>query len=272
MKAIFRFLVWQIISRIYKYPILLPYAEKSHYLCWNGLTGLTGNWYYGLIELEEMSFDLHFLRKEDCFYDIGSNVGAFTILASQHSECEVHAFEPVPSTFASLERNVKIQQNQNSIFLYNVAVGESAGIIKFTNDQDTVNHVATDGKINIIKVEVVALDELSINPPTCIKIDVEGFEWNVLQGATSLLKQSGLNAIIIELNGSGIRYGVDDYKIDTFLRGHGFEPYTYNPFSRNLIKLKQYTSHNTIYIRDYNFCKERCLNGEKFKLRNGAEL
>jgi hypothetical protein len=64
-QALRRFFLWQIISRVYNHPILLPFTDKSSYLCWSGLTGLTGNWYYGLMELEEMSFLLHFIRDEE---------------------------------------------------------------------------------------------------------------------------------------------------------------------------------------------------------------
>jgi hypothetical protein len=102
--SILRFISWQVFSRIYSKPIIVPFTDKSTYLCRNGLTGLTGNLYYGLMEMEEMSFLLHFIRDEDCFFDIGSNVGAYTILASQHSLAEVHAFEPHPQTFNFLKK------------------------------------------------------------------------------------------------------------------------------------------------------------------------
>jgi hypothetical protein len=66
-----------------------------------------------------------------------------------------------------------------------------------------------------------------------------------------------LKAIIIELNGSGLRYDIEDGTTDKFLRDYGFEHFTYNPFTRQLIKIDKYLSHNTIYIRDFEFCHLR---------------
>jgi FkbM family methyltransferase len=271
-RAILKFSVWQLISRVYPYPILLPFTNKSNYLCWNGLTGLTGNWYYGLMEFEEMSFILHFLAKKDCFFDIGANAGAYTILASQHSECETHAFEPHPGTFDILSRNIRLQKNQENIFLHNFALGDTDGIISFTSDLDTINHVALQKDKEVVDVEIKILDSLSITSPTLIKIDVEGFEYNVLKGGLFVLSDSSLKVVIIELNGSGKRYGINDDTIDLMLRAQGFEPFTYNPFLRKLIHLDSFTSHNTIYIRDLKFCTERLNNAIHFKLPFGQVI
>lgn len=270
--AVSRFILWQVISRIYKYPILLPFTNKCNYLCWNGLTGLTGNWYYGLMEMEEMSFLLHFIRDEDCFYDIGANVGAFSILASQHSKAEIHSFEPHPITFSYLARNISIQEMKDSVTLHNIAIGDCKGSINFTSDYDTVNHVAIDEKENVVNVEVESLNSLRLTQPSILKIDVEGYEWNVLKGATEIFENRKLQVVIVELNGSGIKYGIKDDDIDLVLKKYGFQPCTYNPFIREIVELEKYTTHNTIYLRDLEFCINRVKSGEKFKLSNGKIL
>jgi FkbM family methyltransferase len=271
-QALYRFFLWQIISRVYKHPILLPFTDKSSYLCWNGLMGLTGNWYYGLMELKEMSFLLHFIRDEDCFFDIGANVGAFTILASQHSSAVVHSFEPHPQTFKYLVRNIKIQDKTEKVYLHNLALGDTNALIEFTCDLDTTNHVAIDKDKNNISVESKSINSLKITSPNLIKIDVEGFEFNVLKGATNILENLNLKAIIIELNGSGLKFGISDDQIDELLRSYSFSPFTYDPFNRSIIELNKYTTHNTIYIRDLTFCKQRVLTGKKVKLSNGVEI
>jgi FkbM family methyltransferase len=272
LKAIWRFLVWQIVSRVYKHPILLPFTNKSSYLCWNGLTGLTGNYYYGLMEMEEMSFLLHFLKDEDCFFDIGANVGAFSILAIQHSKANIHIFEPHPQSFKYLSRNIFIQDRKENVSLYNLALGDFHGRVSFTSDLDTVNHVATPEEKNLISVEMTTLNSLKLPSPTIIKIDVEGFELNVLNGATEIFEGDTLLVVIIELNGSGDRYGISDKDIDTFLKNYGFYPFTYNPFVRRLIELENYTSHNTIYIRNKELISNRLVNSSSFVLSNGCEL
>jgi FkbM family methyltransferase len=268
-KAIFKFFWWQIVSRTFKHPVLLPFTDKTDYLCWNGLTGLTGNYYYGLMEMEEMAFVLHYLDKDDTFYDIGANVGAYTILTGLHVGCQTIAFEPHPKTFSYLERNISLGVRTENISLFNIGLGSKAGRIKFTSDQDTVNHVALHHAVNVIDVQISVLDELTLPPPSVIKIDVEGFEWEVLNGGKVTLGNDKLQAIIIELNGSGRRYGFQDDDIDILLKAYGFKPYTYHPFSRELISLDNYTNHNTIYLRNYLEVSEKLKKGNSVRLSNG---
>lgn len=271
-KAIVRFVWWQIVTRTFKHPVLLPFTDKTQYLCWNGLTGLTGNYYYGLMEMEEMAFVLHYLDKDDTFYDIGANVGAYTILTGLHVGCQTISFEPHPKTFSYLERNISLGVRTENITLFNIGLGSKAGRIKFTSDQDTVNHVALNDAVNVIDVQISVLDELTLPPPTVIKIDVEGFEWEVLNGGKLTLENDKLQAIIIELNGSGLRYGFKDEDIDILLKGYGFKPYTYDPFNKELISLDNYTSHNTIYIRNSPEVSIKLKKTNSVRLSNGRSI
>jgi hypothetical protein len=167
---------------------------------------------------------------------------------------------------------MSIQKRSTNIHLHNLALGDCDKYIYFTDHLDTVNHVKDNEDENTIKVEMTSINSLCLPPPTLIKIDVEGYEWNVLKGATNVLDNPCLKVIIIELNGSGLNYGIGDDKIHEFLTEKSFFPYTYDPFSRNLIELQKYTSYNTIYIRDENFCTQRLNSAQKFKLNNGVEL
>jgi len=95
--------------------------------------------------------------------------------------------------------------------------------------------------------------------PSLIKIDVEGFETPVLEGAQEILKSQALHAVIMELNGSGSRYGFNESKILDLMFRHGFRTYSYNPLSRTLISLegKNINSGNTLFIRNKPFVEER---------------
>ena len=271
-KAVLRFVKWQILSRFFKHPILLPFTDKTEYLCWNGLTGLTGNYYYGLMEMEEMAFVLHYLDKDDTFYDIGANVGAYTILAGLHVGCRTISFEPHPKTFSYLQKNVSLGLRTDKITLLNLGLGSKEGRIKFTSDLDTVNHVAVNDSENVIDVQISVLDELTLPPPSVIKIDVEGFEWEVLKGAKLTLENDKLQVIIIELNGSGSRYGFVDDEIDNLLKKYGFKPFTYNPFNRELISLDKYTNHNTIYLKNTLEVAKKLEKGVSTHLSNGTRI
>ena len=81
-----------------------------------------------------------------------------------------------------------------------------------------------------------------------------------------ILQNTQLKAIIIELNSSGHRYGVNEMNIHEDMKRLNFQPYAYDPFTRTLNSLVMYGSTNTIYIRDVNFVNIRLQQAEKIHL------
>jgi FkbM family methyltransferase len=234
------------------------------------MTGATGNLYCGLHEFEDMLFLLHFLRKNDLFMDVGANIGSYTILASSHVFANTISIEPVPSTFNHLVKNVFINSSQERVEMKNIALGSKKGSVDFTSNFDTVNHVATKADTDTIQVSVEKLDDILLDKevPILIKIDVEGFETEVLNGAAKSILSNELKAIIVELNGSGLRYGYDENLIHEKLLVCGFKPYRYCPINRALTLVQTFGKHNTIYIRDIGFVIERLHNAEKVKIKD----
>lgn len=259
--SIKRFIQWQIAQKIVRRPILMPFLGESVFLVKKGMTGATGNIYSGLHEFEEMAFLLHFLREEDLFFDVGSNVGTYTLLASKVIGAKSYAFEPSPQTFFHLENNVFLNRINEKVQLYNEGIGAEDGNLLFSVDQDTTNHVVTNEKEKSVAIKVSSLDSISTAKqavPQLVKIDVEGFESNVIQGATNLLQNKKLNAIIMELNGSGGRYGFNEDALHQKVLDYGFQAYHYLPFKRKIVPAKDRSYHgNTIYIRNLAAAKER---------------
>ncbi|MDB5136542.1 MAG: FkbM family methyltransferase [Mucilaginibacter sp.] len=262
VKSIFHFLLWQaqssfLPSKFFVKQFISPvrfYARKR-------LTGVTGNIYTGLHEFNDMAFLLHFLNAEDVFFDVGANVGSYSLLASGVCKCKSISIEPVKSSFDILNLNIKLNKLQDRVLTINSAAGAVKGMITFTTDQDTENHVIAKDEVNasgVINVPVIAIDSLlSGNSPSLIKIDVEGYETEVMKGMANTLNLSVLKAIIIELNGSGERYGYDEIEIHRLLLDKKFIPYTYDPFSRNLTEIASFGNNNTIYCRDVDFINSR---------------
>ena len=158
----------------------------------------------------------------------------------------------------------------------NKAVGDQQGTIAFTSDSDTTNHALAPGEQcdNQIIVEITSLDTaLAGEDPSLIKIDVEGYETPVLEGAHEILKNQTLNAVIMELNGSGSRYGFDESKILKLMLGNSFKTYSYDPFTRKLINLegKNLDSGNTLFIRDKSFVDDRLRAAPKVTI-NGRQF
>jgi len=266
-KALFRFFYWQFTYRfLKKEKLVFSVTEKSKMVLRPGLTGASGNYYCGLLEFNDMAFCLHFLRKEDTFFDVGANVGIYTILASGHVGCQTFAFEPDKDTLLHLRENLKLNEIDKIVSIEEKAVGEKAGMIKFSVAKDTINHVISqnDNSSAFHEVEMTFLDHFQSQLPKMIKIDVEGFEWNVLNGAKQLLADPNLDVILIEINGSGKYFDVDDNSLHLLLTESGFQPYSYDPFNRKLSQLQTYGNLNTIYIRNEALVKDRLINAESF--------
>jgi FkbM family methyltransferase len=270
ISSVLRFFKWQLNTKLNPYPIVYPFTENSKLLIWKSLNGATGNLYCGLMEYYDMGFLLHFLRSTDLFIDVGANIGAYTVLASGEIGANTISIEPIPSTYKILTDNILINRIQDKVQALNIGLGNVKGKINFTKSMDTVNHVATDNDIDTIEVEVDLLDSVTNIIPALIKIDVEGFETEVLNGADKILNNKDLKAIIIELNGSGSRYGYDENKIHDKLLALQFKPYYYNPKTRVLTEVSGCVNSdgNALYIRDKKFVIDRVTSSRKIKILN----
>ncbi len=252
LAAVRRWAVWQIASRLAPGPILVPFVGNTRLVAHAGETGITGNIYYGLAEYEEMAFTLHLLRSGDRFIDVGANAGAYTVLASGVAGAYTDAFEPIPTTAARLEYNVNVNDIADLVTVYRVGIGSCPGKLRFGVNEDTVNRVATDDE-TADEFPVETLDRvLAGKAPNLIKIDVEGFEPEVLFGAKETLLSKSLFALIVETNSSYEHYGFSVGDVIGPLFEAGFQPYSYEPKSRVLMQLSGANPSlgNTIFIRD----------------------
>ena len=102
IKAAFRFISWQLRSRLIGKPVVYDFVNQSQLLVYPGMTGATGNIYAGLHEFYDMGFVLHALQDEDVFVDIGANIGSYTVLAGSVVGANCISIEPVPHTFSYL--------------------------------------------------------------------------------------------------------------------------------------------------------------------------
>lgn len=260
--SLIRFAKWQLGSRLVPGEIVYDWVNGSRFLVKLGETGLTGNIYTGLHEFPDMAFLLHALREEDLFVDVGANVGSYTILGCSAVGARGIAYEPVPSTFNRLVENMRLNHLDGKVRCMNKGVGIGQGSIAFTSENDTTNHALASDEhaYNTINVEMTSLDvDLRGESPTLLKIDVEGYETPVLEGAHEVLGNKGLHSVILELNGSGSHYGYDESRILDLMFDHGFKIFSYDPLERTLLNLegKNLHSGNTLFIRDKAFVVDR---------------
>lgn len=274
IESIYRFIKWQISSRLWSGSFVYKWIGDSRLIVSNGMTGATGNIYVGLMEYEDMSFLLHFLQKDNLFFDIGANVGVYTVLASKLKKAKTICVEPLPNTYEKLIDNIQINR-LNNVTSMNIGISYEKSKLYFTQDDDTMNCVAISSDKNTQEVNVDTLDSISeiYGIPKVIKIDVEGYEANVLKGAKKILESEVLEVVILELNGNGKKFGFCDEEIHKNMKKLGFLACTYNPFERKILRLKSYSNHNTIYIKEKVLKKvEECVeNSDSFQC-NGIYL
>ncbi len=263
MRGVARFVHWQTAMRLTNSPMVYPWINGVQALISIGESGFTKNVYCGLHEYVEMLFLLHSLRPSDLFVDVGANVGAYTLLAGGVVQARVIAIEPVPSTFRRLENNVFLNRLADRVQLVQCGVGARAAIAEFSTSLNCMNHVlgeVTSASVDSVALPIRTLDDLlDGTSPFAIKIDVEGYEAAVLEGAQSTLRSEALQVIIMELNGSSRRYGIDESTILTEMAKFDFTPATYEPFYRKIIPLsgKCRTSENTLFIRGSDGLRDR---------------
>lgn len=275
--AILGFIRWQLASRLVDGAIAINFVNGTRLLTFNGMTGATGNVYTGLHEFEDMSFVMHFLRAGDVFVDVGANVGSYTVLASGAVDAKTISIEPVPKTFTYLMDNINLNSISGKVTAVNVGIGREPGFLKFTAELDTVNHVVSNSEEGVATIEVAVktLDDILEGfEPSLIKIDVEGFETNVIAGAKKTLSHPSLLAVIMELNGSGSRYGFDEKNLHNVMLNYGFTTFQYNPFKRQLIprNMSSQVIGNMLYIRNDEQVIDRITSAPKFKTNNGWEI
>lgn len=250
--------------------MIINITEKSKLNVIKGRTSSTGMLYCGLFEFEDQSFLLHFLRENDLFVDIGSNIGVYTILSSAHCKSKTIAIEPIPNTVEILKSNIKLNNIENLVTVKPFGISKKPEKLFFTNSLDSINHVKTkldDENENYIEINTDSLDNIIGNVnPTMLKIDVEGFEKEVINGGENTLSNLSLKAIIIELNGCGLNYGFKDEEINSIILGYGFKTYSYNPYTRELTPSKYRISENTLYIRDFDYVQERLNSSKSFQI------
>lgn len=140
--------------------------------------------------------------------DVGAHVGAFSVLAAALHAERVHAFEPHPATFARLRDNVALNCFERVITPEPYALAAVAGVAHIEGDDATAHFVeASDSStlVTTITLEEVirtALVGAPNNEIACLKLDIEGAEYDVLE----VLPDEWLRHvrhIVMEFHGSG---------------------------------------------------------------------
>ena len=182
------------------YPVLLG-TLRGHRFVLGSLAGAGGgaSVYLNQVEPEQSEALLGILKPGDIFFDIGANVGYYTLLASKRigNKGLVYAFEPLIRNIYYLSRHVNLNHATNVVII-SAACADVVNIARFSFGQNTaeghilttsadIGNVSPKDRSLVPVVTVDAVSALLSVQPNVLKIDVEGAELAVLRGARATL-------------------------------------------------------------------------------------
>jgi FkbM family methyltransferase len=171
------------------------------------------------------------VNKGDTFFDIGANVGFYSLLASTLvGTGKVFAFEPNPNTCSKLQESIKLNKIKN-INVLNEGLGDYNGQIELhlptSIGNETGTMVKTEwGKSIIVPVNTLdcICNKFSIDKIDYLKIDVDGFEPNVFKGAKYLFKERKIKVIQSEFSDYWLKQnGSSPSLLYNYIINQGFE-------------------------------------------------
>jgi FkbM family methyltransferase len=194
---------------LFKVALPNPVLVSSFFLYWDSRSyWYIGEFVLGRYELETMYLLEKLLRPGMVMVDVGANIGYFSLQASKivGSTGKVFSFEPDPSTFLLLKKNVKANKLEKTIIPINEAVKAKSGYSPFyigvkSSGVGSLFKAPGTGSTKVT-VKTTSLDEYfeKLNWPKIdfIKIDVEGAEKFVLEGMNQVVKRNNDIFLIME--------------------------------------------------------------------------
>lgn len=167
-------------------------------------------------EREVRMFIDKYMKDDDLFFDVGANIGIYTIYASKrYAELKTICFEPEYSNLHYLKQNIIENSISDRVVVFSVAISDQVGTSKlhiqdFTPGAAVHSESKSDLKLTAEGYPVIwsegiytmTLDAMvkDLNQtPNAIKIDTDGNEAKILSGASELLANENLRCLILEI-------------------------------------------------------------------------
>ena len=187
-------------------------------------------------EPAETAFMQRFIQPGMVILDIGANIGYFTALATSRLKKSgvIHAFEPDPHNYSLLQKTVA-DQKTNLVQLHHCALGDTNGTVElFHSPVDNYgdhrvygSHSGTHPSVVVpMKIGDDLLASIGTNAIDFIKIDVQGFEVQVLRGLANTIKSSEKAVLLSEVWPSGMKSaGSSVEEFASLCESFGFAPH-----------------------------------------------
>lgn len=208
-----------------------------------------------MYEPETSQFVASVLREGDTFVDVGAHVGYFSMLAATlvGPGGRVLSFEPEAENFRHLQEHARLN-GFAQVQAINQAVGDAEGTAEFfVNADNDGGHALWDVGLHGFnrksrlapqrrQVRVTTLDRVLADepvPPRLIKIDAEGCEQRVLQGARGLLQRTPVPFVVCEVNHFGLEcMGASEASLRQWMLDLGYDVFALHPRDGSLVPLR----------------------------------
>ena len=235
--ALYRFAHWQARKRIGTAPWdqtiwggrrrfrFFPDSRESMFLAYNHI-----------MDWHEFHFMARYLRATDVAVDVGANIGVYLLWMSNFvgPEGRIIAFEPDATNSSRISTQITIN-SLSWVEMEQAAVAEQEGELRFSTGKDMENHIVradTSEDAETVTVRATTLDNHArredIESIDFLKIDVEGAELFILQGAERLLRDRAIRVIQLEFNRQAGTFELHSRDVLAFLDRHGYALFRYH--------------------------------------------
>lgn len=252
--ALKRFIEWKIIKffKLSNYKKTV-WDDRKIYLNHDSFQSMwvMYNW---LVDWEEFNLINDFVTTKSYCLDVGANMGFYTIWFSKFTK-NIYAFEPDTKNYLRLNKNVCANNADEYIRTFNIAVGELDGEVSFTKDLDGENHIVLnyiEGNNSIVCKRLDSiLFENKIVEISYLKIDVEGFELEVLKGLGEYISKKKIDIIQIEINKTISNSGSTVQQLLEFISTNDLQLCSYQVIEKQL-KVESYHKERENYFIVFN--------------------
>jgi FkbM family methyltransferase len=206
------------------------------------------------------------LQPGDVFFDIGANVGIYSILAATLVNCQVYSFEPHIINALELMKNVRLNSLEDRVKVLTLALNDVETLLDFNYASEepgssgsqlghTRNELGADFSPVLSEMKLTtSLDDLVLlkrilPQPNIIKIDVDGNDLKILQGMDSIMSFMSLRIVQVEIHPDNNKHIVE------YMRQHDFKLYKRHASSLAQKKIDagsdiEEVFHNAVFTRD----------------------
>jgi FkbM family methyltransferase len=240
----YKLLKWRALAKISICDTVLAEVQgKKMYLDLSDRVHCETLYATGVWEKDVTAYLMKLLERGMVVVDIGANVGYYTLLAAEKvgGHGKVFAFEPEPSRYALLEKNVRVNGLKN-VILVQKAVSNKPGAARLYLDprHNKADHRlfdSSDGRESVA-VETTSLDDFFKDKGLLIhviKMDIQGAEMAALEGMADTIKRHHDLTLITEFWPDGMKaFGFSPTEFLSTLIGHGFHLYVLNEQTQSL--------------------------------------